>query len=403
MSKSILFISAYEICYNPRLVKAADYLSEKGWKVHVISPVTGIASEEVLDNFLSKRDDWEVKKVDISKRTPISALRWLYVSLMHAYYKKRFPGLKEGKGNNFLMNKALYALSSSHVPAVDVVYVNLVNNLPYAAQLKAKGKAKSLVYDSQEYFKGQYGNSAGIEKEWVTRAEGRYLDQADVVCGTTQAMCNKLKEEYGIKEAIRLRNLPYTEFEGEKNEDYSMLKLIWHGLSVFYHSRGVNVLIEAVSHCSSVVELTLQGNVNNEQKRIIEEKTKELGIEGKVILKPAATPDKILQSLQGYHVGVIGEMPLEENQKLTSSNKLFDYIQTGLAVVASDMPGLVETIEEYGVGEIYPAGDAVALAAILDQLHADIGLLKKYREHSEKASPELIWSNDFQKVEQALL
>ena len=63
----ILVISNNELCYNPRLLKAADYFSGKGADVTIYNPITGIASQSLYDQAV-KNKGWRIIENDISKR-----------------------------------------------------------------------------------------------------------------------------------------------------------------------------------------------------------------------------------------------------------------------------------------------------------------------------------------------
>ena len=111
---------------------------------------------------------------------------------------------------------------------------------------------------------------------------------------------------------------------------------------------------------------------------------------------------KLVESLKGYDIGLTGELPEELNQELTSSNKLFDYIHAGLAIISSNTLGLAETIEEYTVGYLYEPGNIQELSEKIDQLASDRSKLETFKRNSLNASKELYWAKDYSKVLEAL-
>jgi len=123
---------------------------------------------------------------------------------------------------------------------------------------------------------------------------------------------------------------------------------------------------------------------------------RKLNISDKVTLVKSASPDCIVQSLVNYDIGLAGELAAEDNQKLTSSNKLFEYIYAGLAVIVPDLAGLAETVNEYAVGKLYEQGNFNELGSLIDKLNINRGLLEELKAASRKASEgELFWENDF--------
>ncbi len=403
LKKSVLFISSYEIVYNPRLVKAADYLHEKGWDIHILTPVVGLVNRETYINFIKTRD-WNVIEIDISKRTLKSKIRWAFASISQKIHQLMFEKLMIETKQMQLLNKSLYVSNSNKTPKVDVIYINLVDNLKYASLLKQKQPATIFVFDSQEYFTGQYANDKTFKGAWINKIEHDYIKHADIICSTTTAMKKAIEKKYAIENVIRLRNLPFkrvAKYPEEKSKPNS-LSVIWHGLSINYNSRGISVIIEALSKTKNPVHLTLQGNINSIQKQLIDAEIEKLNIKNRITIIEPAHPDYIVESLLTYDVGIIAELPLEDNQRLTSSNKLFEYIQAGLCVVSSNMPGIIETIDEYNVGCIYDAGNADQLAEQLDELFDNQTKLLGFKKQSQLVAKELIWKVDFDIVHEKI-
>ena len=179
--------------------------------------------------------------------------------------------------------------------------------------------------------------------------------------------------------------------------DQTVLQLVWQGFGIYLNNkRGIHILLQAIAVCKSKVLLTLQGYINNEQAGILNNYLNELHIENIVCLVPPAPPDSIVESLLNYDVGLIGEIPEEDNQRLTSSNKLFDYINAGLAVISPDIPGLNETLDEFNVGLKYEAGNVQALSAAIDFLATDPVQLNRFKKASkEAAAASLYWEADY--------
>ena len=396
-----LILSPNEVCYNPRLMKAGDYLSERGVEVTVFNPITGIASEAVYDAFKSGRP-WRFQEFDISKRSRAATVRWAGVSLVH----KLTRTLRErgGAGWNFpfVLNKGLMGYDPDPT-GYDLILINLVDTLPLAARLKRRYGAV-LIYDAQEFFTGQVRDES--EMAWVREAEARCIGDVDIAVGTTDALVKRLRELYDLQiPMLRVRNAPYMESKSGLREplEGKPLQLVWHGFQVNYEGRGVNLILDALAKCSSNAELTLQGRLSPEQRQIIEAAVARLGLEGRVMFKPPAHPEAIVESIRGFDVGISAEPGVDENQALTSSNKLFEYLHGGLSVIVPDLPGLTETILEYDVGLVYPPSDVDALAACIDTLAADLPLRQAFQGNAQSAATAVTWEKDYAAVYDAVL
>ena len=398
----ILIISNNEISYNPRLLKAADYFSQKGAEVFVFNPIVGIGTEEVYNDATANKG-WQLFENNISKRTFSSKVKWFYVSIIQSLSRKLYKHAGIRFMHDAFLNKGLIGHSIDVNKNYDFILINLVDNLPFAVKLKKKTGAK-IIYDSQEYFVGQYQKYDPIQLKWVMEAEKENINQVDILIATTHAMKDQLEKDYQLTvPSFRVRNVPSEKMLPKasnkiKNED--VVYLVWHGMTIFLeNARGVHFLLEAVARANANVQLVLQGFINEEQKVLLDKYIKRLSLQGKVILKPAAHPYEIISSLTNYDIGLIGELAEEDNQRLTSSNKLFDYLHAGLAVIAPDLPGLNETIKESGIGLTYNVAEIDSLAQAIESLASDKQLLFEYKQKAYKtAAEELNWEKDYSVV-----
>lgn len=403
----VLIICNNEICYNPRLLKAADYLSAKGVEVHIFNPVTGAASQKIY-NDVKQNSPWKIIENDISKRTKLSYYKWAYVSILHKLYTQLWDKYGYRPAFAKYMNKGLILNNINLNGKYDFIMVNLVDNLPYAAKVKQRSGGK-IIYDSQEYFVGQYQKYEKEKLNWVTKAERDFIPDVDILITTTNVMKDRLFNDYKLSiPAFRVRNTPSAKMlasakkKGQSSNE--ALKLVWHGMGIYLNNtRGVHILVQAIGKCKQNVLLTLQGLLPDSQKEILDGYIRTLGIENKIVVVPPADPYDIVGSITKYDVGLIGELPEEDNQRLTSSNKLFDYLNAGLAVITSDLPGLNETVKDMSLGLSYQAGNINELAAAIDKLAEDRHLLNELKERSLKASQqELFWEKDYDNVWNAM-
>ena len=405
--KKILLICHNEICYNPRLLKAADFFYANGWEVTVFNPLIGIGSKETYESIKESRP-WRVIENDISRHTTLSKIKWLVVSVFHKFAVFTVDRLNWTFLQDYYLNKGLL-LTPNLGTSYDVVLVHLIDNLPFAMRFKRKDNSK-VIYDSQEYFVGQYAAFEKNKLKWVVENEKRNISNVDILLTTTNAMLQQLRDDYSLKiPAFRVRNVPT--YSGGKKEELIFndichentpkvrLKLVWHGMGVYFNNRrGLHILLEAISLCRENVHLYLQGNINEFQKLVYSEYEQKLNLKGKVTFVPAAHPDHIVDSLRMYDVGLTSELPEEKNQELTSSNKLFDYIHAGLAVISSDVLGLTETIDEFNNGLTYQPGNSEELRDKIDFLAKSPGILRQLKQHSIESIKQLYWEKDYIEV-----
>ena len=122
---------------------------------------------------------WKIVENDISKRSLGSRLRWMYSSALNKLAEELF------KRNISFKNLFPHVMTKGYVlfprslkkEKFDYILIHLVDSLPFAVKVKKLTGAK-LVYDCQEYFKGQYETESPYKRKWVNRSAGQ------ICCGS---------------------------------------------------------------------------------------------------------------------------------------------------------------------------------------------------------------------------
>ncbi|HEY1796216.1 MAG TPA: glycosyltransferase [Stellaceae bacterium] len=132
--------------------------------------------------------------------------------------------------------------------------------------------------------------------------------------------------------------------------------------------RGLEDLLAALALLDREFEVHLRGNPAPGFAAWIEGRVPERW-RGRVRLHPVVTNDELLPRIAEHDIGFAGEEPHCRSRDLTVTNKVLHYLLGGLAVVASDTKGQGEVAARApGAVLLYPAGDAQALASVLDRL-----------------------------------
>jgi glycosyltransferase involved in cell wall biosynthesis len=107
--------------------------------------------------------------------------------------------------------------------------------------------------------------------------------------------------------------------------------------------------------------------------------------------------DEIFALAPLFDIGLASETGFCLNNKTALSNKIFTYIQCGLAVAASNTPAQSGLLDKYPqAGKIY--NSAAELAAIIAQYHQNRALLFQTKNAAFKTGQtELNWENGSQK------
>ncbi|MFN7860877.1 MAG: glycosyltransferase, partial [Pseudanabaena sp.] len=79
---------------------------------------------------------------------------------------------------------------------------------------------------------------------------------------------------------------------------------------------------------------------------------------------------ELLSRIAEHDIGLALEIPYCFNKQFTISNKLFQYLQAGLAIIATNTEGQSEFLSRYPeVGPLIPSNDPIALANAIKSTH----------------------------------
>jgi glycosyltransferase involved in cell wall biosynthesis len=403
----VLIISPIEIFLEPRLRKAAASFCDAGHEVHVLVCLKMHTHKNKYEDIKLAYPSIIWHETDVRKTSFLSKANWLVSKILNRLFVKIYELIKtDVSGPLGILNEAFITSKRINLN-FDVVYTNLIDNLPLAHSYAKRDKKCKLIYDSQEYFTGQYSKINQTLYDWVCRTESMFIGDCDLVISTTNVMKDALLKKYPqINKIVRVRNLPLKE-ELPKEYKYDIntpVKIIWHGKSINIESeRGLHLIIHAVLNIDLRVDLFLQGAINDFENQKLQNLINQANSKNRIVLVPPAKASEILKSIVNYDIGFIGEIATEENQILTSSNKLFDYIASGLALLAPSISGILETTDEFNNAAIYNQGSLESLINQLRKILIDSDYLLSLKSNSRNASATCLWELDFQYVLQSLI
>lgn len=145
------------------------------------------------------------------------------------------------------------------------------------------------------------------------------------------------------------------------------LRLHWFSQTIG-PGRGLELIFEALQGLPLAVELHLRGDLPHRYQAWWDLHARLLR-GNQLICHPRLPPDDLANSLQVFDIGLALEMPESRNKALTTSNKIFQYLEAGLPILATDTPGQREVLEQLPrSGWLIPAGSE-GIAQIRHRLH----------------------------------
>jgi len=161
--------------------------------------------------------------------------------------------------------------------------------------------------------------------------------------------------------------------------------LYWRNSTVGMSQRGLGDALEALTHLSDDIVLNVQGRPGSRMSSV-EARVSALGLQNRVIFHDAYPSGEAVLSASPYSVGLCPERDTCLNQRLTVSNKIFDYLMAGMAVVCSNLPGLASIVSDSRAGMMHRAGDVQELAGRIQRLYEDRGMLEELQNNARRYS-----------------
>jgi len=92
---------------------------------------------------------------------------------------------------------------------------------------------------------------------------------------------------------------------------------------------------------------------------------------GRIFFRDPVPPLDIVRTVAEYDIGLCVIQPITYNTLMMLPNKMFEYIQAGLAVCVGPSPAMVEVVRRFGVGVVAASFTPRDVAATLDRLTVD--------------------------------
>jgi glycosyltransferase involved in cell wall biosynthesis len=151
--------------------------------------------------------------------------------------------------------------------------------------------------------------------------------------------------------------------------------------------RGLERLIEASGRLAGGFEIHLRGTMQPGYRQKMDRLIGQAGLEGKIFFHEPILAEDLISEASRYHVGLALEMNSSPNRMICVTNKVFSYLMSGLALIATDTPGQKDILHAHpNVGILCRMDDAESLAAAMKYYLDDPNLILKARLAARSAA-----------------
>jgi glycosyltransferase involved in cell wall biosynthesis len=353
----LLLLTDYELTRDPRARRAAEAGRARGLEV------VGVCGTAAGDRPAPLED---VRIVRVGGDGVSAALRPHLGSA-----RSSRPLVRELRGTYRLARLARLTLrltAAAHsLGRFDIVHANDFPTLT-AGWLIARRSGARLVYDAHEIYAAQEDGAPKGFTSAAAHTEAALARRARAVVTVSEPIARELSRRFDLaRPPFVVRNCPpRTEVAREPRPSDGPLRAVYQG--VLGPNRPFEDLLAACAHADGV-ELTVR--VAGADLEALRGEVGRRGLQDRVDIVEPVRPDRLVQALTGFDVGVIFNRPVTLNQQLAMPNRLFEYMMAGLAIVCPRLPGVAPLVESEGIGMTYEPGRPEALGAALTDLAAN--------------------------------
>ena len=162
--------------------------------------------------------------------------------------------------------------------------------------------------------------------------------------------------------------------------------------------RGLDTLFQALDGLEGNWELHLRGNLKGYEQWL--EQACPTGVRERLKVHVLVENEELLSRIAEHDIGFAGELAEPPSRNLTITNKFFQYLQAGLAVVASDTAGQREAVAQVGGGALlFPNGEAPILRKLLQSLILNKTDLQEHRRMAWEPGERLCWEKEVMRLD----
>ncbi len=284
----------------------------------------------------------------------------------------------------------------------DVLFANDLDTLP-ANYLVATTRKKLLVYDSHEYYTGvpELENRPLVRFVWKF-FERWIFPRLKIIITVNNSIANLYRDEYG-KLPVVIRNVPIVTAQYSTANKTVLREQL--GLPVNKHliilqgsginiQRGAEEAVEAMRYLENTNLILLGGG---DVLPALNALVKQHNLNDKIIFKPRMPYNEMMKYTAACDLGLTFDKDTNLNYRFSLPNKIFDYIQAGIPVLASRLPEVAKIITTYDIGDFIENHNPEHIAEKIKSLLGNDLLLARWGKNLHLAAKELNWESESKK------
>jgi glycosyltransferase involved in cell wall biosynthesis len=393
MSSSILILSSAHLCRNPRVLKEATTLGAAGYDVTVMSLSTQ-ARFERMDLELMRGLPFKRVTIDYSANT-VGARLADFVQRGATWAARRMCGELEVETAQTLGPASALLRFARRFPA-DLTIVH--TEIPIWAAQHLINDGRRVAVDVEDWYSEDllYADRQSRPIRILRHAEEFALRHAVYASATSQSMADALASSYHCPPPIVLRNsFPLqTASRIDRPASTGAPSFIWFSQTIG-PGRGLELFFAAWARTTRPSKVYLLGDERPGYRQKLLDRLPAARRDDLHFI-PLVPPEQLHGKLTEFDIGLALEPRWPLNRNITITNKILQYMNAGLAIVATDTAGQQEVMAAApDCGLLITAHETTEYAAKLDALIGDHARLRAAQLASRAAAErEFCWERE---------
>lgn len=402
INNQIVLITSGQPALNPRLVKEADALSAFGYQVTVIYQYWNHWGTEIDQQILPQKK-WKAIRVGGSPNQN-NLLYWVTrIQYKVAKLLVKCVGFNYGFAERTASRCSFLLLKEALQQPASLYIAHNLAALPTAVLAAKKMRAKS-GFDAEDFHRNEVSDDPNnpdvLLKSFL---EEKYIPQTNYLTASSLPIKNLYQSVFPKRKIVTVLNVfsIAKEVQAPFIKTNKTLKLFWFSQTIGLN-RGLQDVLSALKVLEKEqIDLHLLGFLTDKTSIKLDHVITSLQFEKKpnIFFHKQINPDELPVFAAQFDVGLALEPGFCINNNAALSNKIFTYLQAGLAIVVSDTLAQKQFIAaNSALGFCYEKGNRQQLASILKQLIVEPTLLQKTKFAAYQAAREnLNWEFESKK------
>lgn len=356
MAKHIALLTAGHLSSCPRLLKEAELLSANGFNISIVylNSISRIA--ELDQHIIDRNTNWNFCEVKWNNSISSIASKLLF------FVSKLF------KFNSIYLQSTSKKLIDKIISIKADFYIAHHPSVLAAAALAAKKYSAKFGYDIEDAFPfvedNSFENSPNVS---ILNIEKKFISDASIITTASPLYTQLYSKLYQLRAPVlnllNVFDIVEDEMEYIDRQDLQKVSFYWHSQTVGLN-RGLQDLFNAINMLDpNKFELHIRGVCSNEIKMELLNLIKFDSHKCSVFFHSIVSTEELAKRNREHDIGFALEPITSLNRDLCISNKLLDYLRSGLMVVATNTLGhQLITTELSGSSISYTSGDSISLA-----------------------------------------